>query len=76
MYGGYPGAPGEGLAGGPGGMLSQVLMSLSARHQRQHIKEEVGVGGDHLLQTESALQHSPEISSTQGMIFTDDVTDI
>jgi len=69
MYGGYPGAPGEGVSGGPGGMLSQVLMSLSARHQRQihggHIKEEVGVGGDHLLQPETALQHSPEISSTQ-----------
>ena len=51
--------------------LSQVLMSLSARHQRHlgqsGVKEEPGAGpGDHLRQ-EAALQHSPEISSTQGM---------
>ena len=45
-------------------------MSLSARHQRHlgqaGVKEEPGVGpGDHLMH-ETALQHSPEISSTQG----------
>ena len=65
MYKGYPGAPGDGVSGGPGGMLSQLLMCLSARHQQQihggHIKEEVR--GNHLLQPETALQHSPEISS-------------
>ena len=64
VYPGYPGAE----MGVAGGMLSQVLMSLSARHQRQvqGVKEEPGGGtGDHLLQ-EPALHHSPEISSTQG----------
>ena len=52
-----------------GGMLSQVLMSLSARHHRhpaergpgRDIKEEVSHD-----QTPLQLHHSPEISSTQG----------
>ena len=70
MHKQYPGAPRDGYSEGPGGMLSQLLMSLSARHQQQihgrQIKEEVGVRGDHLLPTETALQHSLEISSTQG----------
>ena len=68
VYPGYPGAEVGGAGGVAGGMLSQVLMSLSARHQRQvqGVKEEPGGGaGDHLLQ-EPALHHSPEISSTQG----------
>ena len=75
MYKGYPGAPGDGVSGGPGGMLSQLLMCLSARHQQQihggHIKEEVEVRGDHLLQPKTASQHSPEISSTQGKFCID-----
>ena len=75
MYKGYPGAPGDGVSGVPGGMLSQLLMCLSARHQRQihggHIKEEVKIRGDHLLQPKTSLQHSPEISSTQGKFCID-----
>ena len=55
--------------------MSQLLMCPSARHQRQinggHIKEEVEVRGDHLLQPKTALQHSPEISSTQGKFCID-----
>ena len=47
-------------------------MSLSARHQRQvagghssGIKEEIGGEHSHLIK-ENSMQHSPEISSTQG----------
>ena len=59
----YPG----GCEGGGGGMLSQVLMSLSARHRQEgvNIKQEN-------CQEQPALQlhHSPEISSTQGTVLT------
>ena len=55
-------------------MLSQVLMSLSARHQRLGLVDSKDDPGDTaslttlLSSSDTVAQHSPEISSTQGEI--------